>query len=129
MQSRVVSTVSEVILGPFAGLPPSPNQTKGSHWSRLHKIKQDWQELVGYAALARRRDIGPLWDKAHIHYTISVGDNRRHDPDNLMASVLKPAQDGLVGTIITDDDIDTVQLSFEFNRNKPKGFTIRITKL
>ena len=121
--------LSEVILGPFEGLPPSPNQTKGAHWSKLHSTKQEWQQLVGYAALAHRRTIGSPWAKAQVHYTINVGDNRRHDPDNLLASVCKPTLDGMTGIIIADDSIDNIELSFTFTRDKPRGFTIRVTKV
>lgn len=71
---------------------------------------------------------GPLLQRAHLHYTISVGDNRVHDDDNIVAS-LKPVRDGLKGVLIVDDSIDHITVSYEFNRQKPRGFTIRIEPL
>lgn len=71
---------------------------------------------------------GPLLQRAHLHYTISVGDNRTHDGDNLISS-MKNCQDGLKGVLIVDDSIDHITVSYEFNRQKPRGFTIRIEPL
>lgn len=108
------------------GLPPSPNATTRKHWAYQAKLKRDWGEKIGWLAKAQRPK--KPYKYADIHYTISVGDNRRHDPDNLAFSVCKVANDALVGIIIEDDSIDNITLSFEFNREKPRGFTIQISE-
>jgi hypothetical protein len=115
-------------LGPFPGLPPSPNQTQGAHWGKTYKIKQEWGQLVGYAALAERRQFGPPLERAHVHFDISVGDNRRHDPDNLSWAVTKMALDAIKGHLITDDSIDNVTLSYSFSRTKPRQFSIEVSR-
>lgn len=70
-----------------------------------------------------------LMEHAKVHYHISVGDNRQHDPDNLAWSVTKPTLDGLKGIIIVDDNIDVVELSYTFDRQKPRGFTITLEEV
>ena len=119
----------QIILGPFSGLPPSPNATQGQHWSKLRKIKQEWQETVGITALAYKAQqrLRGTMDTAHIHFDIQVGDNRTRDPDNLQWAVTKPALDGLKKVLITDDDIDHISLSYTFSRAKPAQFTITLT--
>lgn len=107
------------------GLPPSPNQTTRKHWTYQAKVKKEWGEKVYWLAKAQKPI---LLKKAHIHYKISVGDNRRHDPDNLAFSVAKIANDALVGVVIEDDSIDNIELSFEFDREKPRGFIIQISE-
>lgn len=109
------------------GLPQSPNQTTRKHWAYQAKVKKEWGDKIGWLAKVKRAP--RLLTKAKIHYIISVGDNRRHDPDNLAFSVAKVANDALVGIILVDDSIDNVTLSFEFNRLKPRGFTIIINEL
>lgn len=108
------------------GLPPSPNATTRKHWTVQSKVKREWGEKVGWLAKAVRPP--KPYKYADIHYIISVGDNRRHDPDNLAFSVAKVANDALVGIILEDDSIDNIELSFEFNREKPRGFTIQISE-
>jgi len=108
------------------GLPPSPNATTRKHWTVQAKVKKEWGEKIGWLAKSKRAP--RLLTKAKIHYIISVGDNRRHDPDNLAFSVAKVANDALVGIILVDDSIDNIELSFEFNRDKPRGFSIDITE-
>lgn len=108
------------------GLPPSPNQTTRKHWTYQAKLKKEWGEKIGWLAKSNRPT--RLLKKAKVHYVISVGDNRRHDPDNLAFSVAKVANDALVGIILEDDSIDNIELSFEFNREKPRGFTIQISE-
>lgn len=104
------------------GLPPSPNAIGRKHWAVQASHKREWTERVGWLAKTNR-PLKPL-RHARIHFCISVGSNRRVDPDNLLTSVCKPSLDGLKGVWIVDDSIDNVTLSFEFNRDKPKGFTI-----
>lgn len=107
----------------FDGLPSNPNKQRGQHWSKLYREGQDWKTLAGWKAKAAYRK-EPL-DKAHLHYHISVGDNRVHDPDNLIAST-KPITDGLKGIVIKDDSIDSIKLEFSFGREKPRGITLVI---
>lgn len=111
------------------GLPPSPNQTKGLHWSKLEKIKKEWMQAVQVAAIytKQKESLRGLYDTADIHITISLGDNRRRDPDNLIWAVCKPTLDALTGIFLKDDDIDHITLSFAFNREKPKGFKVALT--
>lgn len=103
-------------------LPPNPNVTKGKHWASLYAENQYWKQYAHYTA---KQTKGTLLEKAHIHYHISVGDNRRHDADNLIAS-LKPVQDGLVGVLITDDNIDCITVAYSFDREKPRGVHITV---
>lgn len=117
-----------IILGPFAGLPPNPNETRGAHWSKVYKESQVWKDLVGYAGLAYKSKTGhqPL-KRATVHIHISVGDNRVHDSDNLVASMKYPI-DGLKGIIITDDSIDNIGIpTYTVDRNKPRQFSITVT--
>lgn len=106
------------------GLPPGPNETKSWHWTKRNEVAQYWRQ---YSNLTARnlKCPAPL-PKALIHYHISVGDNRRHDSDNLVAS-LKNVQDGLSGVLIVDDNIDVVEVSYSFDRAKPRGVVITVT--
>lgn len=107
-------------------LPKSPNQTKGRHWAVIQKERNEWRDKIGWLAKSKFR--GEPFKRSQIHFNVSVGDNRRHDSDNIIAS-LKPVLDGLTGIVIEDDSIDHVILSYEFNREKPRGLTMTITKI
>jgi hypothetical protein len=111
------------------GLPPSPNQTKGLHWSKLEKTKKEWMQRVRFEAkrVKAEEHLKGLYDTADIHFHISFGDNRRHDPDNAIWSCCKPTLDALTGVLLEDDSIDHIKLSFTFDREKPKGFKVTIT--
>lgn len=109
------------------GLPKSPNQTSHSHWAVQAKEKREWTEMIGWLAKSVKTKDCP-YEKAHILYKIYVGDNRRHDPDNLAFSVSKVANDALVGIIIEDDSIDNVTLEYEFYRDKPRRFEVFVSK-
>lgn len=113
-----------------SGLPALPNTTKGLHWSKLAKIKKEWTERVYYAAkeVKQKENLKGLYDHANIHYHISVGSKRKIDPDNLNFAITKPANDGLTGVFIKDDDIDSISLSYSYDRG-PKGFVITLTGL
>lgn len=123
-----MTTLHEVIIGPFAGLPDNPNKTSGKHWASLYAGKKEWSNLVGYAALAAKvkARIKPF-AQATVHFHISVGDNRAHDADNIIAS-FKPVLDALKGHLIEDDSIDHIDLSYSFDRAKPRQFTITVTE-
>ncbi len=77
-------------------------------------------------ALAHKGYKGKPLERAHLHYHISVGDQRAHDADNLIAS-LKPLQDGLKDIVIVDDDIDHIQVTYTFDREKPRGIRLVVT--
>ena len=119
-------TLREVTIGPFAGLPDNPNKTSGKHWASLYKDKKAWSELVGYSAMAAKTKarIKPF-KQASVHFHISVGDNRPHDADNIISS-LKPVLDALKGQLIEDDSIDHIDLSYSFDRVKPRQFNITV---
>lgn len=122
-------TETRYVIGPIPGLPKNPNQLKGQHWSAYHKEAAEWQRSVGLMALVVRNRYGlrPL-PKAALHFHVSVGDNRTHDADNIIAS-FKPVLDALKGVIIEDDSIDHIQLSYSFDRAKPRQFTIQVIPL
>lgn len=126
-----VNDTAELIAVEFFidGLPPSPNQTKGLHWSKLEKIKKEWMEVVRAQALITKHQesLKGLYDNADIHFHISLGDNRRRDPDNLIWAVCKPTLDALTGVLLQDDSIDHIKLGFSFGREKPQGFKVMIT--
>lgn len=109
------------------GLPKSPNATSHAHWTVKSKEKREWTELVGWTAKSVKTKYCP-YDKAHILFRIYVGDNRRHDPDNLMWAVSKPTLDGIQDILIEDDSIDNVTLEYEFYRDKPRRFEVFVSK-
>lgn len=109
------------------GLPVSPNQLQYKHWTVKAGEKRKWQEMIGWLALANKPKAP--FKKAIITFRIYVGDNRRHDPDNLAWSVTKPSLDALSGIIIEDDTIDNVELKYEFHRDKPRRFSIQIDEI
>lgn len=109
------------------GLPKSPNQIGRAHWAIQANEKREWKEKIGW--LAKVNHPSKPFEKAYIHFVISTGDNRRHDPDNLAWSVTKVSLDALKGIFITDDSIDNVTLSYEFNRKKPRSFLIEIAEV
>jgi diadenosine tetraphosphate (Ap4A) HIT family hydrolase len=112
-------------------IPDLPNTTKGAHWSKLAKVKKEWTAKVHYLALEakQRENLKGLYDHANIHFHISVGSNRKVDPDGLIWACTKPAMDGLQGVLIKNDTIDDVSLSFSFDRQKPKGFRVTLSGL
>jgi hypothetical protein len=124
-QSRpgMSSATSVPITLTLTGLPPNPNQLKGKHWGKIHASNKEWKETAGWVAKSVYR--GSPLHKARIHYIFSVGDNRVHDADNLIAST-KPITDGLKGIVIEDDSIDHVSFTYEFNRDKPRQLRIEI---
>lgn len=92
---------------------------------QVYKDNQAWAKLVyGYAY--NQRPVTPL-AKAHLHFHVSVGDKRAHDADNIIAS-MKPVQDALKGLIIEDDSIDSIEVSYSFDRERPRQFTITVTE-
>lgn len=113
------------------GLPQTLNTTRGQHWSKTYKEKRDWEQLIGLMAKMERNrhKLNTPFDRAHLHYHISVGDNRTHDADNLLSPILKFSNDALKGILITDDSIDHIELSFSFDRAKPRGFQITVTPI
>lgn len=106
------------------GLPKNANSTRGSHWTRIYKEQQEWQFATW--ALAHNAYKGAPLERAHLHFFVSVGDNRVHDPDNIIGS-LKPVIDGLKGVAIVDDDIDHIQVTYTFDREKPRGIRLVVT--
>ncbi len=101
----------------FEALPPNPNRTKGQHWAVIYKANQEWKRTAYILARAAYR--GAPFERAHLQYHISVGDNRVHDADNIEAS-LKSLQDGLKGVLIVDDSIDHITRTFSYDRAKPR---------
>lgn len=118
LANEVIATLT------FEGLPPNPNRTRGQHWSKIYASSQEWKQLA--KILARNAYKGKPVEQAHLHYHISVGDNRVHDADNIEAS-LKSLQDGLKGIIITDDSIDHITRGFSYSREKPRCIKLTIT--
>lgn len=106
------------------GLPKSPNQIGRSHWAIQARHKQEWHNTIGWLAKAAYN--GKPLEKAHITFKIHVGDNRRHDPDNLAWAVSKPTLDAIKGIILVDDSIDNVTLSYEYYRDKPRRFEVLV---
>lgn len=109
------------------GIPTLPNRTRGQHWSKTYKEKEEWMNRVGW--LARAAKISS-YDKARVTFKIQVGSNRKVDPDNLMWAVAKPTLDALqrVG-ILKDDSIDSIEVAFSFSRSTPKGFWVCLESL
>lgn len=111
----------------FLGLPIGGNESIRSHHMKIYKDHQSWKEIIGWEVRAKYPKT--LYQRAKVHFVISVGDRRRHDPDNLLWSVCKVTLDALKGYTILDDSIDNVELSFAFNRDKPRGFCVEVEPL
>ena len=91
------------------GIPPNDNATRRLVWQAKAKEREQWRHLAFYAATAGMR-VGraslhfPL-DKALVRFDFHFGARRRHDWDNLVAS-LKPVIDGIVDAgVVVDDDL------------------------
>jgi len=110
------------------GLPPSPNAIGRSHWTIQAKNKKEWGEKIEWLAKVIKPPRPYL--RASVHFSICVGDKRRHDPDNLLASVCKPSMDALVRAgVLVDDSIDNIELSFDFTREGERGFNIYVEEI
>ena len=109
------------------GLPKSPNQVGRSHWAVQAKEKKEWAEKIAW--LARSAYKGMPMQSAHVSFDIYVGDNRRHDPDNLAWSVTKPTLDALKGIVLVDDSIDNVTLEYKYSRSGPRRFEVRVKEV
>jgi Holliday junction resolvase RusA-like endonuclease len=79
---------------------PSLNELKGLHWSRMHKLRGEWQWLVKAAVLNDRVTV-KLLPKARI--TIERYGPRRLDHDNLVGGC-KQLVDSLVREGFVKDD-------------------------
>src|ERR1035441_7384580 len=112
-----------------AGLPPSPNAAYGQHWSKVRKTKAEWVAAVQTAAVEAKRvaQLKGLFDQCHIDFQISFGDKRRHDPDNISWAVTKPTLDALKDVLLVDDNIDCIELSYSYDRSKPRRFRVTLT--
>lgn len=119
--------VRDKITVSWEGLPPSPNEKTKHHWSKNAKVAKEWRQIgttLGLASKARVRGAIAL-----LHYHVSLGDERRHDYDNILAG-FKPFQDGLVDAkIIEDDSFEYVVPIVTFDRTKPRRFTLDIYSL
>lgn len=109
-------------------LPPSPNAIHTVHDKMA--VKTYWRDYAAKSALVAKVQarLRAPYQKAAIHFHISVGDRRRHDPDNLAWAVTKPTLDGIKGFLIEDDSIDNVTLTYTYDREKPRGFTVQVTE-
>jgi len=107
-----------------SGLPKSPNQIGRSHWALQAEEKREWAKKIAWLAKAAYK--GEPYSRAHVVFRIYVGDNRRHDPDNLAWAVTKPTLDALKGIILVDDSIDNVTLEYEYLRDKPRRFEVEV---
>lgn len=73
------------------------------HWRVKAKRTREWREAAGWAA---RESRVPRCMRVEVGLTYRPADNRRRDPDNLVAS-LKAATDGaLVDARVVPDDTD-----------------------
>jgi len=111
----------------FEGLPPNPNAKSKKHWSENAVATKQWRYDSKILALQQRAKVKDAM--AFLHYHVSLGDERRHDYDNVLAS-FKPVQDGLVDAgVLEDDTITHVIPLVTFDRLKPRGFTLDIYSL
>ena len=86
------------------GTPPNPND-RMNHWDRNEAI-QEWKQMAFIASLEQRPY--PCLSRARLSCTFRFPNTRRHDFDNLVAS-LKGAIDGLVlAKVLTDDTTEVV---------------------
>jgi hypothetical protein len=71
------------------GIPPLPNSVSKAHWKAGYANKKLWTKTVATIAkeVKQVEKLAGLYDHAEIHFHISVGHNRRVDPDNLMWAV------------------------------------------
>jgi hypothetical protein len=110
------------------GLPPSPNAIHSVRQKMA--VKKEWRDMAFWLAkeIALKRRMKPF-EHALVHFHISTGDNRTHDADNLNWAVTKPTLDGIKGVLIVDDSIDHVDLSYSYDREKPRGFKVTVVQM
>lgn len=133
--SDLLTLVAKVLAEPerdhlhleFTGLPDNPNKKMKQHWTKNAAHNKEWRQaawLQGYTCKGKISGAMAL-----LHYHVSLGDNRRHDYDNVLAS-FKPVQDGLVDAgMLTDDTFEWVIPIITFDRTKPRRFSIDIYSL
>jgi hypothetical protein len=82
-------------------LPPSPNQMRGAHWSRVKRERDTvgWAVLAGWAQAGRPRAHGR---RAHVHVHL-LAPGVADDPDNRLARC-KQLLDQLVACGALADD-------------------------
>lgn len=80
---------------------PSLNTMWVGHWSRRHKTRKHWQQLIRVARLQARVFVVPHWEKAKL--TIERTGAQILDHDNLVAGT-KFLTDALVREGIIEDD-------------------------
>lgn len=85
-------------------LPPralSPNAR--GHWAPKARAVKQYRMIAFIEAKNAGAGRGPAWERAEVRTVFCVPDNRRRDPDNLLASC-KAALDGIVDSgLLTDD--------------------------
>ena len=108
-------------------LPPREwNPNTKTHWRRRETVKVAVQDEI----IAQVREQG--WDQpalvmANVKLTWTFPDNRRRDPDNLVAAS-KPLIDGLTKAgVIADDSWQHMNLEIAWDRGKVAQTTIEIT--
>lgn len=115
----------------IVGHPPSPNRTRRQHWGQRSADTAKWRRVAYLTALQALRDSGRADDYpltlAHVRITWVVTDNRRRDPDNVIASC-KPIIDGIVDAGVIPDDSFTVIKTLEVGsvRGQWDGVTVAI---
>ena len=111
----------------LTGLPPSPNAIKSVR--QKMSVKKEWRDMAYWLAkeIALKSRLEPF-EHAYVHFHISTGDNRTHDADNLNWAVTKPTLDGIKGVLIQDDSIDHIELSYTYDREKPRGFSVTVAE-
>ncbi len=105
---------------PFPTRPLSPN-FRAKHWSVKANAIATYREECWKVARDVKLLRGPLTDSVTATVTFYVADQRRHDIDNLLASI-KPAWDGMVDSgLMADDSEDKLRIVLNpVNRDKGK---------
>lgn len=115
------------------GRPPSANARPGNVHARARETAQ-WRKDAGSLARVARRawetKHGQLWrplPAAALSVTFFIGDQRRHDFDNLVTTI-KPLMDGIVDAgILEDDSIEVIQYFDISAERRPKVTMTRFT--
>jgi Holliday junction resolvase RusA-like endonuclease len=107
-------------------IPWGGNARKRRHWADLARHDRLWRDAVWRLAVdTRNRRRLAVLDRAAVRITFGFPTARRRDIDNWTAAT-KGIVDGLVGTLVVDDDTDHMTLEVVIGHSPTRRTTIEI---
>jgi Holliday junction resolvase RusA-like endonuclease len=97
-------------------IPPSLNRWAGMHWAPKAQEKARWKQMVWAASVQYK----PFAVPVVVTVTYFFKDRRRRDFDNFVPKFIL---DGLVGTVLTDDDqshLSELRIRFAHDPKNPR---------